>query len=442
MFAPIPTEYLPSRSLQLPDWSISPTQQRYGTLVEVGETLLKAVMPWVKLGEVCYILPQEIPAEVISISADYVMLSPFSSAQGLRCGQWVRSSGSEYTIALDDSLLGMMVDGLGCPLKGQKGLKKITEYRSLYAAPPDPMARSLIEQPMPMGVRALDGVLTCGIGQRVGIFAAAGGGKSTLLSMLCDGAQADVVVLALVGERGREVREFTELVLSPQAREKSVIVVATSERPALERLKASWTATTIAEYFRDKGLNVLLMVDSLTRYARAAREVGLAAGEPPVAGGYPPSLFAQLPRLLERAGPGAKGSITGIYTVLVEGDNHNEPVADEVRSLIDGHIVLSRKLGESNHYPAIDVGASVSRVMHMVTTSRHRALSGKLRRMMSLYREIELLVRVGEYQPGHDSESDEALQRWPLIKEFLCQSTDERCDFNHTLALLEQVVGG
>lgn len=427
-------------ALRLPEWRLTSTQQRYGRLVEVGETLLKAVMPWVRLGEICYVQPQNIPAEVVSIRGRYALLSPFSSSLGLSCNQWVSSSGEEYRINLDDSLLGMMVDGLGRPLHG--ALKRVAERRSLYAPPPDPMARSLIEQPMPLGVRALDGVLTCGIGQRVGIFAAAGGGKSTLLSMLCDGAQADVVVLALVGERGREVREFTELVLSPEARAKSVIVVATSERPALERLKACWTATTIAEYFRDKGLNVLLMVDSLTRYARAVREVGLASGEPPVAGGFPPSLFAQLPRLLERAGPAPKGSITGIYTVLVEGDNHNEPVADEVRSLIDGHIVLSRKLAESNHYPAIDVAASVSRVMHMVTTPQHRELAGKLRRMMSLYREIELLVRVGEYQPGQDPEADEALRRWPLIRQFLCQKTEERCDYAQTLARLRQVAEG
>lgn len=427
-------------TLTLPRWELAPTQRRYGRLVAVGETLLKAVMPWVRLGEICTILPQQILAEVIGVQGELALLSPFDSAQGLACGQWVRSSGDQYTIELDDSLLGMMVDGLGRPLSG--ALKHVDRRRPLYAAPPEPMSRSLIEQPMPLGVRALDGVLTCGVGQRVGIFAAAGSGKSTLLSMLCDGAQADVTVLALVGERGREVREFTEEVLSAQARARSVIVVATSERPALERLKASWTATTIAEYFRDKGLNVLLMVDSLTRYARAAREVGLAAGEPPVSGGFPPSMFAQLPRLLERAGPAPTVSITAIYTVLVEGDNHNEPVADEVRSLIDGHIVLSRRLAESHHYPAIDVSASVSRVMHRVTTPRHRELAGKLRRMMSLYREIELLVRVGEYQPGQDEESDEALRRWPAIRAFLCQATDHYSDYEQTLNLLQQVVEG
>lgn len=442
MLAPLPEFSFSAEQMSLPRWDTPPAQQRYGRLVEIGETLLKAVMPWVGLGEVCYILPQNLPAEVVSISGEYAMLSPFASAHGLRCGQWVRSGGSEYTIALGDSLLGMMVDGLGRPLPGQGKLKNVQEHRSLYAPAPDPMSRSLIEHPMVTGVKALDGVLTCGIGQRVGIFAAAGGGKSTLLSMLCDGASADVTVLALVGERGREVREFTELVLSPEARKKSVIVVATSERPALERLKASWTATTIAEYFRDKGLNVMLMVDSLTRYARAAREVGLAAGEPPLSGGFPPSMFAQLPRLLERAGPAKVGSITGIYTVLVEGDNYNEPVADEVRSLIDGHIVLSRKLADNSHYPAIDVGASVSRVIHMVTSDRHRALAGKLRRMMSLYKEIELLVRVGEYQLGHDPESDEALHRWPKIREFLCQQTSESINYEQTLSQLRHAVEG
>ncbi|KML17795.1 type III secretion protein ATPase [Leclercia adecarboxylata] len=425
-------------SLKLPIFPPASVQRRFGRLVEVGETLLKAVMPWAQLGDICYVLPQSIPAEVVSIQGHHAMLSPFSSPHGLSCNQWVYSGGEEYLINLDDSLLGMMVDGLGRPLHG--ALERVDQRRSLYASPPEPMTRALIEEPMPLGVRALDGLLTCGVGQRVGIFAAAGGGKSTLLSMLCDGARADVIVLALVGERGREVREFTELVLTPQARARSVIVVATSDRPALERLKACWTATTIAEYFRDKGLNVLLMVDSLTRYARAVREVGLAAGEPPVSGGFPPSLFAQLPRLLERAGPAPTGSITAIYTVLVEGDNQNEPVADEVRSLIDGHIVLSRKLAESNHYPAIDIGASVSRVMHMVTSPQHRALAGKLRRMMSLYREIELLVRVGEYQPGQDPEADEALRRWPLIRQFLCQETEQSSDYAQTLAFLQQVV--
>lgn len=414
--------------------------EKFGVILEVNTTLIKVAMPWVGLGELCEIMPECVPAEVVSVTEEGTYLSPFSDTQGLRRGQWVRACGHDYRIALSDEMVGTMVDGLGRPLYGDAIVPR--EYRSLYAPPPDPMSRQLISEPLPLGVKAIDGTLTFAKGQRIGIFAAAGGGKSTLLSMLCDGATADVIVLALVGERGREVREFVELTLSEEARKRSILVVATSERPALERLKASWTATTIAEYFRDKGLNVLLLVDSLTRYARAAREVGLASGEPPVAGGFPPSVFANLPRLLERAGPAARGSISAIYTVLVEGDNHNEPVADEVRSLIDGHIVLSRKLAEASHYPAIDVGASVSRVMHMVTTDEHRALAGRLRRMMSLYKEIELLVRVGEYQPGQDPESDEALRRWPHIRQFLCQPTSQSIPWDAMMSQLKAAVGG
>lgn len=427
-------------TLPMPQPSSEAVDLRYGRLIEVGPTLLKAHLPWASLGENCRVLPDGPDTEVVALNGEEAWLSPFDESTGLQCGQLVSCSGRQHMVALGSFLLGRMVDGLGRPLYGAAG--EIEEWRPLQALPPDAMARTIIDTPLPLGVRALDGILTCGRGQRIGIFAAAGGGKSTLLSMVCDGTAADVIILALVGERGREVREFLELVMSPAARARSVVVVATSERPALERLKASFTATTIAEYFRDRGLEVLLMVDSLTRYARAAREVGLASGEPPVAGGYPPSVFAMLPRILERAGPAPKGSITGIYTVLVEGDNMNEPVADEVRSILDGHIVLSRKLAEANHYPAIDVAASVSRVMPQITTPQHRQMAGKLRRMMSLYREIELLVRVGEYQSGQDPEADEALRRWPLIGKFLCQETDESTPFEETLLLLQQTVYG
>lgn len=258
--------------------------------------------------------------------------------------------------------------------------------------------------------------------------------------MLCDGVEADVIVLALVGERGREVREFLEFTLSENARARCVTIVATSERPALERLKASFVATTIAEYFRDRGKNVVLMIDSLTRYARAAREVGLSSGEPPVASGFPPSVFATLPRLLERAGNGKVGSITGFYTVLVEGDNMNEPVADEVRSILDGHIVLSRKLAEANHYPAIDVSASVSRVMRQIATPEHVDLAGYLRKLLALYREIELLVRVGEYKQGQDLEADKALRCWPEIQRFLQQNAGSGLSIPETLTILNAVL--
>jgi len=421
--------------------------ERYGRLVEVGPTLLKASLPGVGLGEVCMIESDAAGAapmrsEVVGIEREFALLSPFEEPLGTRCGQLVRPLGREHRVQVGEHLIGQVVDGLGEPLTGGMPDPRIGEWRGIDGDVPDPLKRRIIDTPLPLGVRAIDGMLTCGRGQRVGIFAAAGGGKSTLLGMMCDGSLADVVVLALVGERGREVREFLEHTLSPEARARSVVVVATSDRPALERLKAVYTATSIAEYFRDQGLDVLLMVDSLTRFARAGREIGLAAGEPPAAGSFPPSVFARLPRLLERAGCAERGSITGIYTVLVEGDNMNEPIADEVRSILDGHIVLSRKLGEANHFPAIDVGASVSRVMNQITAVEHRRHAGRLRKLLAQYKEIELLVRVGEYKRGQDSEADDALDRRAALNGFLCQARDEKMTFEETLALLEHTVEG
>ncbi|MDJ7595338.1 FliI/YscN family ATPase [Salmonella enterica] len=410
-----------------------------GYLTEVNTTVLKAYLPWAHLGELCYIGAQRLLAEVVSLQDGYACLSLFDIAVGLRCGTSVVASGAEYQIAVGDFLLGKTLDGLG-RLPNSSDIPYGVEYRPLESAPPDPMERALIEEILPVGVRAIDATLTCGRGQRLGIFAAAGGGKSTLLSMLCDGVEADVIVLALVGERGREVREFLEYTLSDYARSRCVTVVATSERAALERLKASFVATTIAEYFRDQGKNVVLMIDSLTRYARAAREVGLSSGEPPVASGFPPSVFATLPRLLERAGNGKVGSITAFYTVLVEGDNMNEPIADEVRSILDGHIVLSRKLAEANHYPAIDVSASVSRVMWQIVTSEHMRLAGHLRTLIALYREIELLVRVGEYREGQDPDADKALRCWPVIQQFLQQAAGNPQSLSETLELLKLAV--
>jgi type III secretion protein N (ATPase) len=413
--------------------------ERWGRLTEIGPTLLKAHLPQVGLGELCVLEPERTLAEVVGIEHEIALLSPFSEPVGVRCGQLVKALGTGHRVPVGDHLIGAIVDGLGRPLGGLT-VPPDCESRALDAEAPDPLTRQIIDTPLPLGVRAIDGVLTCGRGQRIGIFAAAGGGKSTLLGMMCDGSLADIVVLSLVGERGREVREFLEHVLTPESRKRAVIVVATSDRPALERLKAVYTATTIAEYFRDQGLNVLLMVDSLTRLARAGREIGLAAGEPPAAGGFPPSVFARLPRLLERAGCAARGSITGIYTVLVEGDNMNEPIADEVRSILDGHIVLSRKLGEANHFPAIDVNASVSRVMGQITDSRHRQLAGKLRSLLARYREIELLVRVGEYQRGNDLDADEALDRYPALLEFLRQGRDEKTGYEDTIEALAEAV--
>ena len=413
--------------------------QLAGKVVEIGPTLLRASLPGVSIAEICRLEPSGIEAEVVAIEGNYAMLSPFSEPLGVTTGSKVLASGNVHQLQVGDFLLGRVVDGLGRPIDDLP-LPDDSEKRSLEGEAPNPLTRTLIDTPLPLGVRAIDGLLTCGMGQRIGIFAAAGGGKSTLLGMICDGSLADVIVLALIGERGREVREFLEHTLSVEARARCVMVISTSDRPALERLKAAYTATAIAEYFRDQGLNVLLMMDSLTRFARASREIGLAAGEPALAGGYPPSFFARLPRLLERAGPAASGSITGIYTVLVEGDNLNEPVADEVRSILDGHIVLSRKLAQANHYPAIDIAASVSRIMSMVTDQEHRQRAGKLRRLMAAWKEIELLVRVGEYQQGQDPLADEAIERKEAISEFLCQSVTEKNDFNETLELLCQTV--
>jgi len=413
--------------------------QLAGKVVEIGPTLLRASLPGVSIAEICRLEPSGIEAEVVAIEGNYAMLSPFSEPLGVTTGSKVLASGNVHQLQVGDFLLGRVVDGLGRPIDDLP-LPDDSEKRSLEGEAPNPLTRTLIDTPLPLGVRAIDGLLTCGMGQRIGIFAAAGGGKSTLLGMICDGSLADVIVLALIGERGREVREFLEHTLSVEARARCVMVISTSDRPALERLKAAYTATAIAEYFRDQGLNVLLMMDSLTRFARASREIGLAAGEPALAGGYPPSFFARLPRLLERAGPAASGSITGIYTVLVEGDNLNEPVADEVRSILDGHIVLSRKLAQANHYPAIDIAASVSRIMSMVTDQEHRQRAGKLRRLMAAWKEIELLVRVGEYQQGQDPLADEAMERKEAISEFLCQSVTEKNDFNETLELLCQTV--
>ncbi|PHV11481.1 FliI/YscN family ATPase [Chitinimonas sp. BJB300] len=412
--------------------------ERYeGRLSEVSSTLLRAHLPGAALGELCEVQGMGM-AEVIGVNGNDILLSPYREPLGVSTGMLVQPSGHRAEFGVGDAVLGRVLDALGQPIDGLPA-PTVTSWRSVDADPPDPMQRAVISERFPVGVRAIDGMLTCGLGQRVGIFAPAGCGKSTLLGMLCAGSKADVVVLALVGERGREVREFLERVLTPEDRARSVVIVATSDRPALERLKAASTATAIAEHFRDQGANVLLLVDSLTRYARAVREIGLAAGEPIVAGGYPPSLYARLPRLLERAGPAAKGSITAFYTVLME--DKTDPLAEEVRSLLDGHIVLSRKQAEANHFPAIDVLASVSRVMYQVTPASHRDAAAHLRHLLGLWEEIELLVRVGEYKPGQDAEADEAMQRRHQIEAFLCQPVDTLSDYASTLAALGEAVG-
>jgi type III secretion protein N (ATPase) len=404
----------------------------HGRITEVGPTLLRAALPGVGLHELCRLEPSGIEAQVVSLQGHEALLSPFSEPHGVSTGSHVHALGKGHDIALGPFLLGTVIDGLGRALDGTAPPPEHVRRDVQRNAPP-PLTRPIIDTPLPLGVRAIDGLLTCGVGQRLGIFAAAGGGKTSLLGMICDGSLADVIVLALIGERGREVREFLEHTLSPAARARTVVIVSTSDRPALERYKAADTATTVAEYFRDQGHSVLLMMDSLTRFARAAREIGLAAGEPCGPSGYPASFFSHLPKLLERAGPASTGSITAIYTVLVEGDDLNEPVADEVRSILDGHIVLSRALAEANHYPAIDIGASVSRIMGQIVDDEHHQLAARLRRLMATYKEIELLVRVGEYQHGQDPDADDALACHAAIRQFLCQSIMEKVSFQGTL---------
>jgi type III secretion protein N (ATPase) len=417
-----------------------------GHVVEVLGTVIRAVVPEAKIGEICLLRSpedgSEFPAEVVGFSKDSAVLTPLGRIQGISTNMEVLPTGRVHQVACGRHLLGRVLDGLGHPLDAdEKGpLPAAEAFYPVYADPPHPLKRGIIEKTLSLGVRALDGMLTVGEGQRIGIFAAAGGGKSTLLASIIRGAEVDVNVVALVGERGREVREFIELQLGPEGMARTVVVVSTSDRPAMERLKASYVATAIAEYFRDQGQKVLLMMDSVTRFARAQREIGLAAGEPPTRRGFPPSVFSTLPVLLERAGAGRTGSITGIYTVLVEGDDMTEPVADETRSILDGHVVLSRKLASANHYPAIDVLASVSRVMDAIVTPEHRKAAGELRELYAKYAEVELLVQLGEYKTGTDALADKAIARIGDIRKFLRQDTREQSEFATTLERLKAVV--
>ncbi|HSW06932.1 type III secretion system ATPase SctN [Aquabacterium sp.] len=422
----------------------TPTLSIRGRVIQVTGTIIKAVVPTVKVGEVCLLRNPgeafEMKAEVVGFQRDAALLTPLGDMIGLSAATEVTPTGHAHRVAVGPALLGRVLDGLGRPLDAdQRGLLEADTYYPVFANAPDPLKRRIIDQPIELGVRALDGLLTCGEGQRMGIFAAAGGGKSTLLGMLVKGAAVDVTVIALIGERGREVREFIEHELGEAGRRKSVIVCATSDKSSMERAKAAYVATAIAEYFRDQGKRVLFLMDSVTRFARAQREIGLAAGEPPTRRGYPPSVFATLPKLMERVGMNDKGSITALYTVLVEGDDMTEPIADETRSILDGHIVLSRKLAAMNHYPAIDVLASASRVMNAVTPRDHQHSAGRVRELMARHAEVELLLRIGEYKRGGDAVTDEAIDKIERIRSFLRQRTDERATLPDAVAQLAQL---
>lgn len=408
-----------------------------GRVEQVVGTIIRAVVPGVKVGELCILKNPweqfELKAEVVGFIKNVALLSPLGSCQGVSPATEVIPTGEILSIPVGPELLGRVLDGLAQPLDGGPALKCRTHY-PIYAPAPNPMTRRVISKPLTLGLRCIDGPLTCGEGQRMGIFAAAGGGKSTLLSSILKGCSADVCVLALIGERGREVREFIEKDIGPEGLKKSVLVVSTSDRSSMERLKAAYTSTAIAEYFRDQGKSVLLLMDSVTRFARAQREIGLAAGEPTTRRGFPPSVFSELPKLMERAGNSDKGSITALYTVLVEGDDMTEPVADETRSILDGHIILSRKLASKGHYPAVDVGQSVSRVMNAIVTKEHKDAAKRLRQILAKYAAVELLVQIGEYKRGADKEADEAIERIDRVNAFLKQGLGERSTFEETLS--------
>jgi type III secretion protein N (ATPase) len=405
-----------------------------GVVLRATGALMRATLPGVRLGELCELrddgLSEPLMAEVVGLEGDEVILAPMGTMVGLSSGAEIKRTGEVLRVPVGDALLGRVLDALGRPLDGKELLS--SHVRAIHAAAPPALQRRLVDKALPVGVRAIDGLMTVAEGQRLGIYGEPGGGKSTLLASLIRGAQVDVVVVALVGERGREVRDFIEHQLDAPARARTVIVVATSDRPAVERVKASYTATTIAEEFRERGLSVLLVMDSVTRFARALREIGLASGEPPTRRGFPPSVMAELPRLLERAGPSASGSITAFYTVLVEGDGTGDPIAEETRSILDGHIVLSPGLASSGHYPAIDVLTSRSRVMDVVTDSSHRAQAARVRELLHRYNEIEFLVQVGEYKKGADPRSDAALASIEPIREFLRQDSSEISSLKET----------
>lgn len=416
-----------------------------GRVVRVVGLTIESQGPVVQMGEHCYIKmindDKKIDAEVVGFSEDKILLMPLGEMRGIGHGCEVIATGRSLSIPVTDKLLGRVIDGLGRPMDG-KGNLKASEYRSLESSPPNPLTRMRIKETISVGVKAMDGLLTLGKGQRVGIFAGSGVGKSTLLGMIARNASADINIIALVGERGREVREFIERDLGEEGLKKSVVIVATSDQPALIRLKSAMTATAIAEYFRDQGKDVMLMMDSLTRFSMAQREIGLAVGEPPATRGYTPSVFSTLPRLLERTGNSDKGTITGLYTVLVDGDDMNDPIADAVRGILDGHVVLSRNIAAKNHFPAIDVLVSVSRVMTEITSDRHQSCARKMREIMAKYDEVEDLINIGAYKKGSNPKADYAIEKINEVNNFLKQGIMEKIEMSNTLEILLQMFEG
>ncbi len=417
-----------------------------GKVVNVVGLTIESAGPSARLGDICMIYPSAVNAgskpalaEVVGFRNGRNLLMPYENVEGIGPGSSVENTGAPLKVRVDDSLLSHTLDGLGRP--NEEMVLSGEEY-SVEAKPPDPMSRKIISEVLPLGVKAVDGLITVGKGQRIGIFAGSGVGKSTLMGMFARNTKADINVIALIGERGREVREFIERDLGPEGMKRSVVVVATSDKPALERKKAAQTATAIAEYFRDQGKDVLLMMDSMTRFSMAQREIGLASGEPPVSRGYPPSVYSEMPKLLERAGCSDKGSITGLYTVLVDGDDFNEPITDTARSILDGHIMLDRKLAHKNHYPAIDVLQSISRCMSQIATREHKSYAGKLKNVMATYAEAEDLINIGAYKAGSNPNIDYAVSKIGAVNEFLMQDVSDKFTFEQTVSMLKEIFDG
>ena len=418
------------------------TIKEIGKITEIIGLTIESDGPKSSIGDLCYIYNDfdDTPtmAEVVGFKKDKILLMPLASPDGIRPGALVVNSGNAMKIGVGNQLIGRVLDGLGRPID-TLGEIRFSEYRSTQAEAINPLKRKRISSPLALGIKSVDGFATVGKGQRMGIFAGSGVGKSTTLGMMAKNTSADLNVIALIGERGREVKEFIEEILGPEGMKRSIVIAATSEQPSLVKIKAAFVATTIAEYFRDKGMDVLFMLDSITRVAMSQREVGLAIGEPPATRGYTPSVFALMPKIMERAGTNENGTITGLYTVLVEGDDFNEPISDTSRSILDGHIMLSRSLAHKNHYPAVDVLQSLSRVMGDVTTPEHRAAAGALRNLLAVHTKNEDLINIGAYVSGSDPICDRAIAMMDNINEFLKQKTTDKIDFEETINTLIQL---
>ncbi|WP_404330212.1 flagellar protein export ATPase FliI [Mesobacillus maritimus] len=419
--------------------------KKHGKVTQVIGLTIESKGPKAKIGELCLLYPTEtgrpIEAEVVGFRDNKILLMPLRDLAQVGPGCLVVATGVPLQIKVGPSILGKVLDGTGNPLDESQLPKGLKNY-STNNQPPNPLKRPRITKPLEVGIRAIDGLLTVGQGQRIGVFAGSGVGKSTLMGMIARNTEADVNVIALVGERGREVRDFIERDLGPEGLKKSVLVVATSDQPPLQRIKAALTATSIAEYFRDQGKNVMLMMDSVTRFAMAQREVGLAVGEPPTSKGYTPSVFALLPKLLERSGTSTHGSITAFYTVLVDGDDMNEPIADAVRGILDGHVVLDRKIAQKGQFPAINLLSSVSRVMHDLIPEDHQKAAVQFKKLLASYETSEDLIHIGAYKSGTNKEIDDAIRFYPLIKKYLQQDMYEHTKFDENINLLIQQFGG